>query len=163
MLNYQKTTIFRVLIGTKSGRLDNSTVDNSPIFVDKWLDVWRSCSVPLFTGKCSTPIYGHPFETIPRYGLHAVGRFPVEKYVDKLSQIHPQEWANRLRRIGPTSMGAAKPNPHIWGNFTFIHIIHRPYYYYESQLIYIHMLILILEFNSYIHYNDLERVSYQYH
>ncbi len=75
----------------------------------------------------------------------------VEIAVDKFPRISPQGQLIPLAGFGTTSGWTAPRSIHIYGSEPFIHIIHMPYYYYDSYIP-VHNK---LEFIPYILYNDL--------
>jgi hypothetical protein len=82
-----------------------------------------------------TPIYGQVPAALPRYGLGQKTLFFVDKPVDGLPRISPQARPDLLAGISPTSGREPQESNQIYGLRETIHILHSPYYYYESQYI----------------------------
>lgn len=80
-----------------------------------------------------TPIYGRAVAVQPKYGLAGVRTFFVDKPVDELPRIFPQGERVLLTEPGPTSRRRPLAIIQMYGSGRDIHIIHSPYYYYESD------------------------------
>ena len=81
--------------------------------------------------KTDTPIYGWSLMSFPRYGLGWKAVNSVDKPVDGLPRISPQEGLAPLTAPAPTSGEELPDSFHIYGLHEDIHTIHSPYYYYD--------------------------------
>ena len=57
--------------------------------------------------------------------------------VDKSSRFFPQGAGDFLTSLSPTCRLTREASPHIYASLRSIHIIHTPYYDYESHILFI--------------------------